>query len=184
MQAENTGGKEWLTGMALIIIAPVIVILGAVAVVILSTPVMPALIVIAFATAVLFAGTVVTRQTPAPDKAAKEGPMCESVDLIATLEPENVEMVEALADGPRTAVTATVTKVFGPCPLGLMPGDTWQIGPNGSLSRPICRPGSTALSALFQMANGDAMARSTCCQCVIAGREVTFTVRESVEELR
>ena len=85
-----------------------------------------------------------------------------------------MEMVEVLAHGPGVAVTASVTKVFGPCLLGLMPGNTWRIGPDGSLSRPMCRPGATALSGLFQMANGDAMGRSAGCDCVIAGREGDF----------
>ena len=82
--------------------------------------------------------------------------------------------------GPWASVTASVTKVFGLCLLGLMPGNTWRIGAAGSLSRPMCRPGATALSGLFQMANGDAMGRSACCECVIARREVTFTVQEPV----
>ena len=74
------------------------------------------------------------------------------------MEPEAVELVEVLVHEPRVAVTASVTKVFGPCPLGFMPGNTWRIGPDGSLSRPMCRPGAAALSGLFQMANGYAMA--------------------------
>ena len=108
--------------------------------------------------------------------------MCESVDLIATLEPETIEMVDELTDAPKMAVTASITKVFGPCPLGLMPGNTWEIGPDGKLSRPMCRPGATALSALFRMANGDVMDSSACCKCMAGGREVTFAVREPVRE--
>lgn len=63
-----------------------------------------------------------------------------------------------------------------------MPGNTWEIGPDGKLSRPLCRPGATALSALFRMANDGVMDRSACCDCIVARREVTFTVREPVWE--
>ena len=109
--------------------------------------------------------------------------MCESVDLVPDLESETIEMTEVLTDSPNTAVTTSVTKVFGPCTLGLMPGNTWHISADGKLSRPMCRPGATALSALFRMADGDAMDRSTTCECQFAGREVTFTVRESADQL-
>ena len=124
--------------------------------------------------------------------------MCESVDLIPvmeseplvpeipepeTLEEKFVEMVEILSDVPTETVAATITRVIGPCPLGMMPGNTWKIGPDGKLSRPMCRPGATALSALFQMSKGDAMNRSIACDCMYAGRKVTFTVREPEGEL-
>lgn len=182
MTTEHTGENKWLTGIGLMIAAPVIVMVGAVAVVILSTPVMLATLVAAFTMPILFAATAVTRQAPVTDNAGKEGPMCESVDLIGTLEAESVAMVGSLDDAPRETVTAAVTKVFGPCPLGIMPGNTWRIGPDGKLSRPMCRPGATALSALFRMTEGDAVERSTHCECVFAGREVTFAVREPVSE--
>ena len=73
--------------------------------------------------------------------------MCESLDLIAALDSGNGVMGEALTDPPKDPVNATITKVVGPCPLGLMPGHTWEICPDGKLSRPLCRPGATALSA-------------------------------------
>lgn len=124
--------------------------------------------------------------------------MCESVDLIPvresetlvpeipeyeTMDPKVVEMVGVLDGAPTTTVAATITKVIGPCPLGMMPGNAWKIGPDGKLSRPMCRPGATALSDLFDMAGGDAMNRSTACDCLYAGRKVTFTVREPEGEL-
>ena len=182
MSGERSGENKWMAGISLMIVAPVLVLAAAVFVVILSTPVMMALIVVAFATALLAAGTAVTKLAPVTEKTVKEGTMCESADLIATLEPETIEMVEELADAPRSPVTASITKVYGPCPLGLMPGNTWEIGPDGGLSRPMCRPGATALSALLRMANGDIMDQSACCVCVIAGQKVTFTVRERVAE--
>ena len=124
--------------------------------------------------------------------------MCESTDLIPIMESETlvpeipepetrepgfVEMVEVLAEMPTATVAATITKVVGPCPLGMMPGNSWKIGSDGKLSRPMCRPGATALSALFQMANGEAVNRSAACDCMYAGRKVTFTVREPEGEL-
>ena len=183
MIEKHTDANNWLAAFGLVMIAPVVLFLGVFVVIDLSTPVIMALIVTAFATAVLFLGTVLTRQTPISDEritdnSEEEDAMCDSVDLFAALDSENVVMVEGLANAPNTPVNATITKVVGPCPLGLMPGNTWEIGPDGVLSRPMCRPAATALSALFQMANGDVMDRSTCCECVIAGREVTFTVRE------
>ena len=120
--------------------------------------------------------------------------MCESVDLIPLVEsealvlemlipeemyPETVELVEFLANVPKVAVTASITKVFGPCPLGMMPGNAWKIASDGKLSRHMCRPGATVLSALFRMADCDAIERSTACECVYAGRAVTFTVGEA-----
>ncbi len=110
--------------------------------------------------------------------------MCESVDLLPVIETVPVEMVEALSDAPNEVVTASITKVVGPCPLGWMPGNTWRISPDGKLSRPMCRPGATALSALFRMSEGDAMDRSACCECVFAGREVTFAVREPEKDTK
>lgn len=180
MWSEHMGGNKWIEGIGLMIAAPVIVMVGAVAVLFLSTPIMMALVVIVFAVAILLVGTAVTRKAPITDKTATEGPICESVDLTAALEPDAIEMVNELTDAPRSAVTASITNVLGGCPLGLMPGNTWEIGPDGKLSRPMCRPGATALSALFRMVNGDVMDRPACCECVTAGREVTFAVREPV----
>ena len=113
--------------------------------------------------------------------------MCESVDLFSVmesegLEAETVEMVGSLDDAPNKVVAASIAKVFGPCPLGLMPGNAWKIGPDGKLSQPMCRPGATALSALFRLSEGKAMDRSACCECLYAGREVTFAVRETEED--
>ena len=44
------------------------------------------------------------------------------------------------------------------------------------------RAPATALSALFTMSEGDATDRSACCDCHLAGNEVTFTVRGPEEE--
>ena len=71
--------------------------------------------------------------------------MCESVDLFPVmksegLEAETVEMVGSLDDAPNAVVAASITKVFGPCPLGLMPGNTWKIGPDGMLRLFVRRP--------------------------------------------
>lgn len=93
-------------------------------------------------------------------------------------------MVEALSAGPREEVAASITKVTGPCPLGWMPGNTWRIGPDGTLSRPMCRPGATALSALFRTSKGESVERSACCECLYAGREVTFTVRMPSDDFK
>ncbi|MDA1127889.1 MAG: hypothetical protein O2913_04210 [Chloroflexi bacterium] len=185
MRLEHRSGYDWMNRIGLMIVAPVVVMAAAAAVMVLSTPITMALTVIAFATAILYLGTLLTREEPVVDKAMKamkEDSMCESTDLIATLEPETIAMVDDLTDAPKTAVSASITKVYGGCPLNLMPGNTWEIGPDGKLSRPMCRSGATALSALFQMANGDVMDRSVCCECEFAGREVTFTVREPGRE--
>lgn len=182
MSSKHEGSNKWMAGISLMIVAPVLVLVGLVVVVVLSTPIMMALMVIGFATAILLLGTAVTRQPPPTSKPEEEIPMCDSVDLIATLEAEAIEMVDDLTDAPKQAVTVSVTQVFGPCPLGFQPGDIWEIGPDGKLSRPMCRPGATALGSLFRMANGDMMDRSACCECVAAGREVIFTVREAVPD--
>ena len=182
MRVDHTGENKWLERIGLMIATPVIIMVGAVVILILSTPVMMAVLVVGFAMAILFAGTVVTRQTPVTAKIGEEAPMCESDELIGTLELETVEMVGSLDNAPRETVAAAITKVVGQCPLGMMPGNTWKIGPDGKLSRPMCRPGAAALNSLFRMTDGDAMDRSTCCECVFAGRKVTFTVREPVTE--
>ena len=170
------------------IVAPVLVIMGSLAVLMLATPLIMAATVVAFGTAILMLGRALTCETAVTPRLAKEVPMCESVDLLPVmqsknLEAETVEMVVSLDDAPNEVVAASITKVFGPCPLGLMPGNTWKIGPVGKLSQPMCRPGATALSALFRMSDGHGMDRSACCECLYAGREVSFTVRESEEEL-
>ena len=180
MSGKDKTGNCWVTGLGMVIAAPVVLLAGAAVVVALSTPIILVLAVIAFATVILFVGTAATRETPSTGRTGKEDAMCESVDLFAALESENVVMVQSLTDAPMVPVSATVTKVTGPCPLGLMPGNTWIIGQDGKLSRPMCRPGATALSALFRMAGGEVMDHSVCCECVVAGREVTFTVREPV----
>lgn len=63
---------------------------GAVFVLVMSTPIMMALVVIVFAAPILFVGTGVTRQAPIIDITVREDAMCESVDLIAALDLGNV----------------------------------------------------------------------------------------------
>ena len=186
--------EKLLTAIGMMIVAPVLIIMGALTIMMLATPVVMAAVVIAFAMVVLMVGTAVTRQTPARIIATKEATMCETVDLFPSMKLETerseteksktIEMVGVLAAGPREEVASSITKVTGPCPLGWMPGNTWRIGPDGTLSRPMCRPGATALSALFRMSEGGTMERSTCCECIYAGREVTFTIREPTKNLR
>ena len=182
MRAEHPGDNKWLDRMGLMIAAPLIVMVGAIVVVILSTPNMIAMTMVVFATALLWMASVVTRQ-PMTFMVEKEEEMCETADMMVGLEEKTVEMVTALTAASVVPVTATITKVVGPCPLGMMPGNMWKIGPDGKLSRPICRLGATALSALLKMSKGDALDMATCCECEYEGREVTFTVREPEEEL-
>ena len=105
-------------------------------------PILPFLIMFG-AVAVWMVGTAVTRQGFISGRYSEEVSMCESVDLVPVLEPEIVAMTEVLADGPTAAVTASITNVFGPCPFGLMPGNTWHISADGKLSRPMCLTGAT-----------------------------------------
>ena len=176
-------GDSRYAGVAAFAILPFLIMFGAAAVLFLETPVMMALTAIALGVAVWMVGTAVTRQGFISGRYSEEVSMCESVDLVPVLEPEIVAMNEVLADGPTAAVTASITNVFGPCPFGLMPGNTWHISADGKLSRPMCLTGATVLSALVRMADRDAMDRSTVCECQLAGGEVSFTVRESAGEL-
>ena len=153
MSGKDKAGNDSVTGLRMVIAAPVVI---------------------------LFAGKAVTRESASTDRTGQEDAMCESVDLFSALESENVVVVQALTGAPRVPVSATVTNVTGPCPLGLMPGNTWIIGPDGRLSQPMCLPGAAALSVLFGMASGEVMGRPVCCGCVAAGWEVAFTVREPV----
>ena len=163
-------GDSRYSGVAAFAILSFLIMFGAAAVLFLKTP-------------VWMVGTAVTRQGFISGRYSEEVSMCESVDLVPVLEPEIVAMTEVLADGPTAAVTASITNVFGPCPFGLMPGNTWHISADGKLSRPMCLTGATTLSALVRMADRDAMDRSTVCECQLAGGEVSFTVRESAGEL-
>jgi hypothetical protein len=195
MRAENTINETLLTVVGVMIVVPVLVITGSLAVLMLATPLIMAATVVAFGTAILMLGRSLTSETPVTEppalltpRLAEEVPMCESTDLFPVMssegsEAKTVEMVGSLDSAPNEVVAASITKVFGPCPLGLMPGNTWKIGPDGNLSQPMCRPGATALSALFRLSEGDAMDRSASCDCLYAGREVTFTVRENQEDL-
>ena len=74
MVAGNGGNKKLVDGAGLMVIAPAFVMVGAAAVVALSTPVMFPLMVTDFASAILFAASLVTRQTPAPDNAVPGQP--------------------------------------------------------------------------------------------------------------
>ena len=120
-----------------------LIMFGAAIVLFLETPVMMALTAIALGVAVWMVGKAVTRQGFISGRYSEEVSMCESVDLVPVLEPEIVAMNEVLADGPTAAVTASITNVFGPCPFGLMPGNTWHISADGKLSRPMCLTGAT-----------------------------------------
>ena len=180
MSGKDKAGNDWMTGLGMVIAFAMVLLAGAAVVVALSTPISMVLAVIAFAMVILFAGKAVTRESASTDRTGKEDAMCESVDLFSALESKNVVVVQALTGAPRVPVSATVTNVTGPCPLGLMPGNTWIIGPDGTLSRPMCLPGAAALSVLFGMASGEVMGRPVCCGCVAAGWEVTITVREAV----
>lgn len=182
MRTEHTIYDKVLPGIGLLIVVPILIIMGSLAVLMLAAPIIIAGGVIVSSTALLMLGNALIRVIPATGRVHEDVPMYEIVEPLPEEEPGAVEMVEVLADAPREAVTAAITKVFGPCPLGMMPGNTWRIDSEGNLSRPMCRPGATALSALFEMSKGDAMDRSTTCECLYAGREVTFTVRESEEE--
>ena len=176
-------GDRIQTGVAAFMIVPVLIMFGAAAVLFLETPIVMALTAIALGAAVWMVGTAVTRQGLISEFYGEEVSMCESVDLVPVLGPETIDMTEVLTGRPNSAVIASVTKIFGPCPLGLMPGNTWEISADGDLSRPMCVSGATALSDLFRMGDGDAMDRSTSCECQFARRKVTFTVRESVAAL-
>ena len=178
MRTERNINEKILNGIGMMIIVPVLLIMVSLAVLMLATPIIVAATVMVFATAILWLGTLTTRQAPVTGLLAEEEAMCETVDLIPVLEEEPVEMVGSLDAAPKEFVTAAITKVVGPCPLNWMPGIAWMFDPDGKLSRPMCRPGATALSALLQMSEGDAIDRSTCCDCPIAGREVTFTVKD------
>lgn len=182
MRTEHTIFDKVLPAIGLMIVVPILIIMGSLVVLMLIAPIMIAGMVVALVGAVLILGNAVTRVTPVTERIVEEIPTYESDDLLPEEESEAVEMVEALVDGPREAVTAEITKVFGPCPLGMMPGNSWRIDADGNLSRPMCRPGATALSTLFETSKGDAMGRSTACECLYANREVTFTVREPREE--
>lgn len=182
MRTEHNVYEKILPGIGLMIVVPVLIIMGSLAVLMLAAPVIMAATVVAFGTALLVLGNALTREAPVTELIEEEIPIAEFDDLVSEVESETVEMVEILADVPREPVTATITRVIGPCPLGMMPGNTWRIDSDGKLSRPMCRSGATALSALFEMSKGDAMDRSTACECQYAGRKVTFTVREPEEE--
>ncbi len=182
MRTETNINEKILNTIGMMIVVPVILIMGSLAVLMLVTPIMVAATIVVFATAVAWLGTLITRTTPTTGLLDEEEDMCETVDLIPVLEAEPVEMVGSLDAAPNEEIMAAITKVVGPCPLGWMPGNAWKIGADGKLSRPMCRPGATALSALLEMSEGDALDRPTCCDCPMPGREVTFTVREPKEE--
>ena len=67
MRTGMTGDDRWRAGVAMFMIAPLLVIFGAVVVMVLATPVIVALTAIAFGVAVLMVGTTVTRQEASLD---------------------------------------------------------------------------------------------------------------------
>lgn len=163
--SPNTSDRL-LSIAGMMIVAPVLIIMGSLAMFMLATPVLMAAVVVSFAMVVLILvlGTAVTRTTQesaGKETTTGEAAMCETVDLIpnmkpgtmkpgtmktgtlrsGTLESETIEMVDVLVAAPIEKIAASITKVTGPCPLGRMPGNTWRIGPDGTLPGPMCRPG-------------------------------------------
>ena len=66
MRTENTINEKLVTAFGVMIVAPVVVIMGAVTVFILATPLIMAATVVASATAILMLGRALTRQIPVP----------------------------------------------------------------------------------------------------------------------
>jgi hypothetical protein len=65
MRIELTNGNKWLTGFGMTIISPVLIAMGAVVVIALTTPDLQAVSVVSAAIALLMVSTMVTRETPA-----------------------------------------------------------------------------------------------------------------------
>ena len=65
MRIELTNGNKWLTRFGMTIISPVLIALGAVVVIALTTPDLQAVSVVSAAIALLMVSTMVTRETPA-----------------------------------------------------------------------------------------------------------------------
>ena len=65
MRTESASARKSLMDIGMMVIAPLLVALGATAVLALATPPIFAATVIAFAVGFLMAGTAVTRNTPA-----------------------------------------------------------------------------------------------------------------------
>jgi hypothetical protein len=64
MRIELTNGNKWLTGFEMTIISPVLIAMGAVVVIALTTPDLQAVSVVSAAIALLMVSTMVTRETP------------------------------------------------------------------------------------------------------------------------
>ena len=65
MRTELTNGNKWLTRFGMTIISPVLIAMGAVVVIALTTPDLQAVSVVSAAIALLMVSTMVTRETPA-----------------------------------------------------------------------------------------------------------------------
>ncbi|MDE0823135.1 MAG: hypothetical protein OSB07_04075 [Dehalococcoidia bacterium] len=65
MRIELTNGNKWLTRFGMTIISPVLIAMGAVVVIALTTPDLQAVSVVSAAIALLMVSTMVTRETPA-----------------------------------------------------------------------------------------------------------------------
>lgn len=65
MRIELTNGNKWLTRLGMTIISPVLIAMGAVVVIALTTPDLQAVSVVSAAIALLMVSTMVTRETPA-----------------------------------------------------------------------------------------------------------------------
>lgn len=111
-------------------------------------------------------------------RTARARPEWETMDLVptgTTLAASGVEWADTVPLAPLWPATIQVATAAGVCALGFRSGDTWVIDADGRISRPLCRPMTTALSSLLRAPLGE-VERSMACVCPLADRELVFTV--------
>ena len=79
---------------------------------------------------------------------------------------------------PPIPCTVAVMSAVGVCPRGMKVGDRLDVAFDGRLSSPLCRTAGYALGPLLmKVSEGENGDTQTCCQCPLAGRQLTFAAR-------
>ncbi|MFQ6030425.1 MAG: hypothetical protein ACE5Q6_23365 [Dehalococcoidia bacterium] len=90
---------------------------------------------------------------------------------------EEVELVQTIPAVPVSLFTVGVAGTTGVCPVGYRNGRVWFVGHDGHISRPLCRPGVTAITSALQAWSGAGLEVDVSCLCPLGHREVTFALR-------
>ncbi len=136
-----------------------------------------AVIAVLLAIFLLMVGVGIVVAPTVSERATEEMMGLAAADTGTALVRPELELMDALPEGPLSPVTISVVGARGVCPLGFRPGHTWVIGDDGHLSRPLCQPAVTALSSMLRSVSTKGAKLRVPCYCPLGNREVAFAVQ-------